>query len=493
MNSSTRRSMSTSKMSRRKPRKPRRRCGKKHKGGGNYISRTEICGDTDCIFREHKPNDIFGFKIKNNTIQKESNEKYFIIVEMSDEDKELKIIGIYEENKNEITEEKTYGETNMLKFFYIQDDNSRIKNYLKQHSKNTSGPSLLIVAKEMPTTIATTTTTSPSLSPISTMINTTNSPPAPVTEIYYPCCIENKQYEEGSYKMVFEPQQLSGNEDKARKQLKLRGILFDMTPEDALNYVFVIPKNQNNQKNIEDFKKEMILAEKFEKKKIGPSILKNFEDAQIIPYHFGTGRKKIFSIMGYCDFKYFMGTSYQENSPKLDILFEKCAQLGYIFNDIKHGNICYNKSEETFIFVDFDPKFCIQHSGVDAQNERISKIMKLMFVLNEISQMKRAFDVIETWKKSESFGQKSVAKKYYENVKGMISEARNLLLTRDIVQDIFDDTFDPNKNYRSIKTLYHYVSQQEIKLGGVFSSKDKTDFLEEILNLISTSDEMFKI
>tara|TARA_Y100000996_G_scaffold398512_3_gene366617 strand:+ start:137 stop:1330 length:1194 start_codon:yes stop_codon:yes gene_type:complete len=162
---------------------------------------------------------------------------------------------------------------------------------------------------------------------------------------------------------------------------------------DGKNMVMVRPQNTVNSNNVSKFREEMMLQSRFSELGLAPKVLKiNTElknNKGYTPYAYTN--RCYFDI---CEYKF---KTIQKN---LKALFDAVANEGYIYTDIKQGNICIlnEGSKRTknpkFVFVDFDQDYIYPYKGVKVTNsgnepnvdiqEIVSDIMEFMFIIIEL-------------------------------------------------------------------------------------------------------------
>jgi len=159
-----------------------------------------------------------------------------------------------------------------------------------------------------------------------------------------------------------------------------------------MNMVLITPNEKEiTKEDIKDFNKEFTLQEKFSEKKLAPKVLvkklKKYNDTY-----------KLFALTYRCNFN-ICDYDYSKIENKLKKLFDEVSKEGYIYTDIKKGNLCeFNllhkgklKSNH-FVFVDFDEKFIYKYDGFNTsftdipKQEIISDIMEFMFLTIELFQ-----------------------------------------------------------------------------------------------------------
>ena len=159
-----------------------------------------------------------------------------------------------------------------------------------------------------------------------------------------------------------------------------------------MNMVLITPnKKEITDEDIEDFNKEFTLQEKFSKKKLAPKVLVKKE----INYN---NTYKLFALTYRCDFN-ICDYDYSKIENKLKKLFDNVSKEGYIYTDIKKGNLCeFNLlhkgklKNNHFVFVDFDEQFIYKYNGFNTsftdipEQEIISDIMEFMFLTIELFQ-----------------------------------------------------------------------------------------------------------
>jgi hypothetical protein len=205
---------------------------------------------------------------------------------------------------------------------------------------------------------------------------------------YYACCKGKKAIGSGAFKNVY-----TVTDDPSKALVP--DISYNMTTEQAKKAVFIVPKSQlepswktlqNNDKmgDLTEFLKEMNLQKNFANIGIAPKVL--YLQSSNPNEHF-------FAVTDQCNFSTIPSKPFNSSKNKLKELFDTMATNGYIYTDIKIGNICYDEEKEKFIFVDFDNTFCYEYddhtdkySEIDttAKSKIISDIMEFMFLLVEL-------------------------------------------------------------------------------------------------------------
>ena len=143
--------------------------------------------------------------------------------------------------------------------------------------------------------------------------------------------------------------------------------------------IYVIEDNPELIDELKEFVHEMKLQKKFAGLGLAPKVLKvNMELRNEIGY-------TPYAYTYRCNFN-LCNYDFGQISNDLKKLFDRVAETGYIYTDIKNENIC--EIDQKFMFVDFHPKFVYQYKGFKtglkkptiSKKEVISDIMEFMFI-----------------------------------------------------------------------------------------------------------------
>ena len=162
---------------------------------------------------------------------------------------------------------------------------------------------------------------------------------------------------------------------------------------DSKNVVMVRPKNSLNSYDAGKFGEEMRLQSRFSELGLAPKVLKintelkNHEGYTPYAYTYRCN----FDI---CDYE------FKAIQKGLKSLFDAVAAEGYIYTDIKQGNICIlneggrRTKNPKFAFVDFDQDYVYHYKGFNVTNsgneayvdteEIVSDIMEFIFIIIEM-------------------------------------------------------------------------------------------------------------
>tara|TARA_B100000902_G_scaffold399290_1_gene469451 strand:+ start:1483 stop:2724 length:1242 start_codon:yes stop_codon:yes gene_type:complete len=208
------------------------------------------------------------------------------------------------------------------------------------------------------------------------------------------------------------------------------------------NMVIITPnkKEENNrlvevlldEKKKDAFENEFKLQQYFSKKKLAPEVLEIGENSTLTKNI--KKRKsdnngylyKVFALTYRCEFN-MCQHDYKKIQNNLKILFNKISQEGYIYTDIKQGNICQynllnkNTKSNDFVFVDFDENFIFKYDGF---YEKLPKTFKNIYKYEIISDiMEFMFLIIELF----ICGSKKLNCKFCNNTKNIINQVQKII------------------------------------------------------------------
>ena len=206
---------------------------------------------------------------------------------------------------------------------------------------------------------------------------------------YYPNSLIGK----GSYKSVYDLISETNKHEIRDDSLTMEereAMSVNIKGKKHKNMVIITPnKKEITKEDIKDFNKEFTLQEKFSEKNLAPKVLvkkkKKYNDTY-----------KLFALTYRCNFN-ICDYDYSKIENKLKKLFDNVSKEGYIYTDIKKGNLCeFNLLQKRelkskhFVFVDFDEKFVYKYAGFDTSGMKIPKedivsdIMEFMFLTIEL-------------------------------------------------------------------------------------------------------------
>jgi len=211
---------------------------------------------------------------------------------------------------------------------------------------------------------------------------------------YYP----NERIGKGNYKSVYDLISETNKDEITDDSLSMEereAMSVNIKGKRHKNMVLITPnKKIITEKDIKDFNSEFELQQKFAKKKLAPIVL----DKKITKFNYNNylDMDKLFALTYRCDFN-ICNYDYSKIENKLKKLFDSVSKEGYIYTDIKKGNLCeFNLLEKRklkskhFVFVDFDEKFVYKYAGFDTSGMKIPKedivsdIMEFMFLTIEL-------------------------------------------------------------------------------------------------------------
>ena len=270
---------------------------------------------------------------------------------------------------------------------------------------------------------------------------------------------------------------------------------------DSKNVVMVRPKNSLNSYDAGKFGEEMRLQSRFSELGLAPKVLKINTDLKnhegYTPYAY-TYRCN-FDI---CDYE------FKAIQKGLKSLFNAVAAEGYIYTDIKQGNICIldeggrRTKNPKFAFVDFDQDYVYHYKGFNVTNsgneayvdteEIVSDIMEFIFIIIEMKFCGERLNCVFCKNLTDMAERLVELKDKYDNFRlntyPMISENGNTLmelLGGDIPRvnpaellvaylelDPYD--YETTMVYQSVMETLNSVLNREIKTKTKTKSKTKT-------------------
>jgi len=270
---------------------------------------------------------------------------------------------------------------------------------------------------------------------------------------------------------------------------------------DSKNVVMVRPKNSLNSYDAGKFGEEMRLQSRFSELGLAPKVLKINTDLKnhegYTPYAY-TYRCN-FDI---CDYE------FKAIQKGLKSLFDAVAAEGYIYTDIKQGNICIldeggrRTKNPKFAFVDFDQDYVYHYKGFNVTNsgnepyvdteEIVSDIMEFIFIIIEMKFCGERLNCVFCKNLTDMAERLVELKDKYDNFRlntyPMISENGNTLmelLGGDIPRvnpaellvaylelDPYD--YETTMVYHSVMETLNSVLNREIKTKSKTKSKTKT-------------------
>tara|TARA_Y100000389_G_scaffold202767_1_gene249104 strand:+ start:9751 stop:11346 length:1596 start_codon:yes stop_codon:yes gene_type:complete len=295
---------------------------------------------------------------------------------------------------------------------------------------------------------------------------------------YYACCNTGEPLGSGGFKNVY---RVTSELSEAINP----EINYDMTEEEAEKSVFIVPHPQLDMEwdreiievkssSVEEFYNEMLLQTFIANIGIAPKVL---HIKSTDPY------TMFFAVTHKCDFSTIPSSPFTLIKDKLKKLFDTMAENGYIYTDIKKGNICYDNNEEKFIFVDFDNIFCYnyekfnkEYKGMKERNKTIlSDIMEFMFLLVEASLCKTGSTSPLCLNKKQIIERvKEIIKKYRHADTPMYDNKGGMCLL---------DINSPDSGLSPTHMLAHYLTGKRINgyLG------NRTILTNKIRNILSIS------
>ena len=206
---------------------------------------------------------------------------------------------------------------------------------------------------------------------------------------YYPNSLIGK----GSYKSVYDLISETNKHEIRDDSLTMEereAMSVNIKGKKHKNIVLITPnKKIITEEDIKNFNNEFALQKNFAKKKLAPSVL----DKKIKKFN---GLDKLFALTYRCNFN-ICDYDYKKIENKLKKLFDQVSKEGYIYTDIKKGNLCefnllqkHKSKTNHFVFVDFDEKFVYKYAGFDTsgmkipKEEIVSDIMEFMFLTIEL-------------------------------------------------------------------------------------------------------------
>ncbi len=206
---------------------------------------------------------------------------------------------------------------------------------------------------------------------------------------YYPNSLIGK----GSYKSVYDLISERNKDEISDDSLTMEereAMSVNIKGKKHKNIVLITPNNKIiTEEDIKNFNNEFALQKKFAKKNLAPSVL----DKKIKKIN---DMDKLFALTYRCNFN-ICDYDYNKIENKLKKLFDRVSKEGYIYTDIKKGNLCefnllqkHKLKTNHFVFVDFDEKFIYKYAGFDTldmkipKEEIVSDIMEFMFLTIEL-------------------------------------------------------------------------------------------------------------